>query len=281
MQDGPNLIWKRARGLGVGADLNQLTDSGHYDVRDPVNGPGAGRYHVLVMLGSEETPELRLITQVAWFMDDGTQNSRVLANGSWTAWGPVGGSAGATGATGPAGATGPTGPTGATGPTGPTGPAGATGPTGVGATGATGPTGPGGAASAITYDNATSGLAATNTQAAIDELQAEKEPLGEISDIEEYTTDHILALADKGRTIEMNNAATIDVEVPPNGDVAFPIKSRIDIVQTGAGQVTFTAGVGVTILSKDGNLAIGGQYGAASLYKRDTNVWVLIGDLAA
>ncbi|MFB9983042.1 hypothetical protein ACFSQQ_28605 [Mesorhizobium kowhaii] len=91
------------------------------------------------------------------------------------ATGPTGigatGPTGVTGATGPVGVTGPTGLTGATGPTGATGVTGATGPTGV-----TGATGPGSAASSVTF-SPTGGIAATNVQSAIAELDTEKQPI--------------------------------------------------------------------------------------------------------
>lgn len=96
-----------------------------------------------------------------------------------------------------------------------------------------------------------------------------------------YTDSITLALTDASKVIEMNKATAVSVTVPPNADVAFPIPSFLDIAQIGAGQVTVVAGSGVTIRSKSGNLKIAAQYGAASLYKRATNEWVLIGDLTA
>ena len=52
------------------------------------------------------------------------------------------------------------------------------------------------------------------------------------------------------------------------------------VVQTGAGQTTLTAGVGVTVNSFLG-LKIAGQWGGATLIKRATNTWVAIGALVA
>lgn len=94
-------------------------------------------------------------------------------------------------------------------------------------------------------------------------------------------TTYTLALTDAGYVVELNNASAITLTVPPNSSVAFPTGSRIDLIQTGAGQVTVAAGAGVTINSKGAALKITGQWSAATLIKRATNTWVLVGDLSA
>jgi hypothetical protein len=71
------------------------------------------------------------------------------------------------------------------------------------------------------------------------------------------------------------------VYVPPNSSVAFETGAQIDIVQLGAGQVNVLAGAGVTIRSDTSKLKIAAQYGGAMLYKRDTNEWVLLGNLTS
>lgn len=81
--------------------------------------------------------------------------------------------------------------------------------------------------------------------------------------------------------VEMNVASANNLTVPPNSTTAFPIGTRIDVLQTGAGQTTIVAGSGVTINSKGGNLKLTGQWSAATLVKRATNIWVLFGDLSA
>jgi hypothetical protein len=65
-----------------------------------------------------------------------------------------------------------------------------------------------------------------------------------------------------------------------NSSVAFPIGTAITILQTGAGQITVVPVSGVTINSTPG-LKIRTQWAAASLIKRATDTWVLVGDLAA
>jgi hypothetical protein len=95
------------------------------------------------------------------------------------------------------------------------------------------------------------------------------------------TDSYTLVLADARKTVTINKATAVNLTVPPNADVAFPIGTKIPVEQLGAGQITFVAGTGVTINSLAGNLKISGQYGAAVLTKHATNVWTLSGNLAA
>jgi hypothetical protein len=92
-------------------------------------------------------------------------------------------------------------------------------------------------------------------------------------------TSYTLVLADATKFVEMNNSSANTVTVPPNSSVAFPVGSRIDIVQTGSGQTTIQAGAGVTVNSFDSGTKLSGQWAGASLIKRAENTWVLIGNI--
>lgn len=92
-------------------------------------------------------------------------------------------------------------------------------------------------------------------------------------------TTYTLALADAGKAVTLSNAAAITLTIPTNASVAFPVDTRIDLIQYGAGQVT-VGGAGVTIRSSGSKLKLTGQYSGATLWKRDTDEWVLIGDIA-
>lgn len=94
------------------------------------------------------------------------------------------------------------------------------------------------------------------------------------------TASYTLVLADAGKAVEVNSASAATVTVPPNSSVAFPAGTVVEVYQHGAGAVTVAAGVGVTIRSRGGLLALAGQYASASLRKRGTDEWVLTGDLA-
>lgn len=150
---------------------------------------------------------------------------------------------GETGATGATGAQGPQGETGATGATGPQGPQGP-----QGATGATGPQGPAGVgvptggstgdvlrknsstnydtywdnltALDIPYDNTSSGMTATNTQAAITELKSN------LTDYEDYSeTEVICGKWIDGKTIYKKTIKTATDEVSAGANVQINLSS--------------------------------------------------------
>jgi hypothetical protein len=93
------------------------------------------------------------------------------------------------------------------------------------------------------------------------------------------TASYTLALTDINDLVEMNVATANNLTVPLNSSVAFPIGTKIDIVQYGAGQTTVVATGGVTVRSAGGALKIVGQYSAATLVKIGTDEWYLIGNI--
>lgn len=101
-----------------------------------------------------------------------------------------------------------------------------------------------------------------------------------ISSPEEKTASHTLVLSDKNKTIEMNVASANDLTVPTNSNAAFPIGTKITVIQTGIGQTTILAQGGVTLNASQG-FKISGQWSWAQLIKRAENSWVAIGDLSA
>jgi len=93
-------------------------------------------------------------------------------------------------------------------------------------------------------------------------------------------TTYTVVLSDASKVVTTNNASANTVTVPPNSSVAFPIGTTITVVQIGAGQTTLTAGAGVTINSETAKYKLRVQYAAATLYKYDTDTWVLFGNTA-
>ena len=94
------------------------------------------------------------------------------------------------------------------------------------------------------------------------------------------TASYTLVLSDSSDLVEMSNASANNLTVPLNSSVAFPVGAQIHILQTGAGQTTVVATGGVTINASPG-LKLRGQWSAATLIKRATDTWVLVGDLSA
>ena len=71
------------------------------------------------------------------------------------------------------------------------------------------------------------------------------------------------------------------VTVPPNTSVAFAVGTQIDVIQGGAGKVTFAQGSGVTINSFNSFKSLIGRYAGATLIKRANDEWDLVGSLTA
>lgn len=92
-----------------------------------------------------------------------------------------------------------------------------------------------------------------------------------------YTT----VLGDDGKLITCDNGSAIALTIPPSSSVNYGIGTQINIMQLGAGQVTITAGVGVTLRSSGSKLKTYGQYAVATCCKIATDTWVVVGNLAA
>ena len=88
------------------------------------------------------------------------------------------------------------------------------------------------------------------------------------------------SLTERDSMIEMGSASAITLTVPTNATVAWPVGTSIDILQTGAGQVTVAGAGGVTVNATPG-LKLRAQWSSATLIKRATDTWVLVGDLSA
>jgi hypothetical protein len=92
-----------------------------------------------------------------------------------------------------------------------------------------------------------------------------------------YTT----VLADDGKLVTCDNGSPIALTIPPSSSVNYGIGTQINIMQLGAGQVTITAGAGVTLRSAGTKLKTGAQYAVATCCKIATDTWVVIGNLVA
>lgn len=90
--------------------------------------------------------------------------------------------------------------------------------------------------------------------------------------------DYTLVASDAGVVVEGTKGTAQIVTVPPNSSVAFPIGTLIQIVQMGAGQITLTAGAGVTLRTAR-TLTTRALYSVVELRKRGTDEWIVSGDL--
>ena len=96
-------------------------------------------------------------------------------------------------------------------------------------------------------------------------------------------TTYTFVVADDGKFITASNADPITVTIPPISSEAYPIGAQLNIVQKGAGQVTFAQGAGVTIRST-GTTATAPklrvQYSSATAVHEGSNIWYVVGDIS-
>jgi hypothetical protein len=99
------------------------------------------------------------------------------------------------------------------------------------------------------------------------------------------TATYTVVLADNKNTLVTMNVATAnDFLIPTNANVAFPIGSVINVVQTGVGKTTIKAVTsGTTTISSTGATAaapeLRAQFSAASCVKVATDSWIVLGDI--
>lgn len=89
------------------------------------------------------------------------------------------------------------------------------------------------------------------------------------------STNYTLQTSDNGNIVKASG--TITITVP---DAVFSAGERVDIINEGSGVITFAAGSGFTILSKDSALTLDAQYKAATLVFETASQAFLIGDIA-
>ena len=92
-------------------------------------------------------------------------------------------------------------------------------------------------------------------------------------------TTYNLVLTDAHKTVTLTNGSAIDARIPTNAGTAFPIGTRIELLQGGAGQVTVAPTGGVTLNSSGGKTKLAAQYAQATILKVATDTWYLFGDI--
>jgi hypothetical protein len=96
-------------------------------------------------------------------------------------------------------------------------------------------------------------------------------------------TTYTFVLSDNGKFVTASNASAITVTIPPNSSVAYATGAQLNIIQKGAGQVTFAQGAGVTIRSTGATATapkIRAQYSSATAVYEGSDIWYVIGDIS-
>ncbi len=88
------------------------------------------------------------------------------------------------------------------------------------------------------------------------------------------------ALSERDSLIEVahTGASAVNVTIPADSTLNFPIGTTIDVLQTDTGSVAIAAGAGVTANATPG-LTLRTRWSSATLMKRAANTWVVFGDL--
>lgn len=89
------------------------------------------------------------------------------------------------------------------------------------------------------------------------------------------------ALTERDNLIEMSSASALTLTIPTDATLNFPIGTSIDVLQTGAGQVTIAAVSGTVTVNATPGLKLRTTWSSATLFKRAANTWVVFGDLTA
>jgi hypothetical protein len=133
-----------------------------------------------------------------------------------------------------------------------------------GATGPTGNTGPTGADSTVPGPTGPTGADAPT-----------------VTSISQKTADYTLVLADKSSMVEVSNSSTtvpVIITVPLDSSQNFENGTTITILRTNVGNVDIEGSAGVTVNATPGQ-RLRARWSSASLIKRSSNLWVLVGDL--
>jgi hypothetical protein len=93
------------------------------------------------------------------------------------------------------------------------------------------------------------------------------------------TTTRTPALTDAGAYILTTHGTGITVTLPQNTAVAFPVGTTIYFERNGAGTLTFAAGTGATVTSKDSTLTCADRYTTVAAIKIGADAWSLIGNI--
>ena len=103
-----------------------------------------------------------------------------------------------------------------------------------------------------------------------------------LTPISQKTASYTLSsLTERDDLIEMGSASALVLTIPTDATLDYPIGTSIDILQTGAGQVTVAPVSGTVTVNATPGLKLRTTWSSATLFKRAANTWVVFGDLTA
>lgn len=127
-------------------------------------------------------------------------------------------------------------------------------------------------------DEAIAAALAGSIQAAIDaSIASGAQPRTKRTNVE-YDASRTLDTTDLGKLVRMNVGTACNVTI---NNTIFSAGDTLEVEQTGAGQVSFVAGSGVTIRSYLSLAKLAGQYAGATLWWESASVVHIVGNLSA
>jgi hypothetical protein len=103
-----------------------------------------------------------------------------------------------------------------------------------------------------------------------------------VTSISQKTANYTLVLADKSSLVEVSHTSTtvpVVISVPADATTNFENGTTLTILRTNTGGVDIQGAPGV-IVNSTPTQSLRARWSSASLIKRSSNLWVLVGDLA-
>jgi hypothetical protein len=94
-------------------------------------------------------------------------------------------------------------------------------------------------------------------------------------------TTYTAVLGDAEKIISMNNASANTLTIPANASVAYPVGTKLNFLQLGAGATTIAITSDTLNVNANLTLVLNGQYAMATAVKVTSTTWVLFGNLVA
>ncbi|QYW01055.1 minor tail protein [Gordonia phage AlumE] len=91
---------------------------------------------------------------------------------------------------------------------------------------------------------------------------------------------YTLVATDANKAVEVTSASAVNITIPTDASVNFPIGTVIEVDQIGAGKVSIVGASGVTVQAAVTTPTTRAQFSALVLRKRAANLWLVTGDLA-
>jgi len=104
-------------------------------------------------------------------------------------------------------------------------------------------------------------------------VNKEFESVALLKETTEKTENYTIAIEDLGKIVQMNKSGAATLTIPNNSSAEFPIGSVVGVYNRSSDAVTVSFAEGVTVRNA-GSIA---QYSEASIRKRGTNEWVMVG----